>query len=65
MKNFIRDLGVVPAIKDPMEIFCDNNSVFDLSQEPGDHNISGHINIKYQFIRHQVEGGLLVVKRVS
>ena len=26
MKNFIGYLGVVPAIKEPMEIFCDSNS---------------------------------------
>ncbi|GJY52151.1 retrotransposon protein, putative, ty1-copia subclass [Tanacetum coccineum] len=24
MKNFIRDLGVVPIVQDPIEIFCDN-----------------------------------------
>ena len=24
LKNFIRDLGVVPSIKEPMEIFYDN-----------------------------------------
>ena len=24
LKNFIGDLGVVPAIKEPMVIFCDN-----------------------------------------
>ena len=50
IKNFIGDLGVVSAIKKPMEIFCDNEGVVALA--------------KYHFIRHQVEG-LLVMKGVS
>nr|GEU50169.1 hypothetical protein [Tanacetum cinerariifolium] len=34
MKNFIRDLGVVPTVQDPIEIFCDNKSVVTLTKEP-------------------------------
>ena len=65
LKNFIGDLGVVPAIKEPMEIFCDNEGVVALTKELRDHGRSRHINRKYHFIRHRVEKGLLVVNRVS
>ncbi|GJY59585.1 hypothetical protein Tco_0459477 [Tanacetum coccineum] len=37
MKNFIGDLGVVPTVQDPIEIFCDNKSVVALIKEPKDH----------------------------
>jgi len=65
LKNFIGDLGVVPAIKEPMEIFCDNEGVVSLTKEPRDHGRSRHIDRKYHFIRHCVEKGQLMVKRIS
>ena len=65
LKNFIGDLGVVLVIKEPMEIFCDNEGAVALTKEPRDHGRSQHIDRKYHFIRHRVEEGLLVVKRVS
>ncbi|CAH1444382.1 unnamed protein product [Lactuca virosa] len=65
LKNFIGDLGVVPAIKEPIEIFCDIESAVALAKEPRDHGRSRHIDRKYHFIRHRIEEGLLVAKRVS
>ena len=65
LKNFIGDLGVVSAIKEPMEIFCDNEGAVSLTKEPRDHGRSRHIDRKYHFIRHRVEEGQLVVKRIS
>ena len=55
LKNLIGDLGVVPAIKEPMEIFCDNEGAVALTKEPRDHGSSRHIDKKYHFIRHRVE----------
>ena len=34
MKKFIGDLGVVPSIKDPIEIYYDNEGVVILDKEP-------------------------------
>ena len=48
-----------------MEIFCDNEGAVALNKEPRDHGRSRHIDRKYNFIRHRVKEGLLVVKRVS
>ncbi|GJV26327.1 hypothetical protein Tco_1379022 [Tanacetum coccineum] len=50
MKNFIGDLGVVPIVQDPIEIFCDNKSAVALTKEPKDHGKSKHINRKYHFV---------------
>ncbi|GJT01390.1 hypothetical protein Tco_0822559 [Tanacetum coccineum] len=50
MKNFIGDLGVVPTVQDPIEIFYDNESAVSLTKEPKDHRKSKHIERKYHFV---------------
>ncbi|GJU49865.1 hypothetical protein Tco_1219420 [Tanacetum coccineum] len=60
MKNFIGDLGFVPIIQDPIEIFCDNESVVALIKEPRDHGKSKHIKRKYHFVRNKVKGHVIV-----
>ncbi|GKB98261.1 hypothetical protein Tco_0984398 [Tanacetum coccineum] len=57
MMNFIRDLGVVPIVQDPIEIFCDNESVVALTKETKDQGKSKHIERKYHFVRSKVEEG--------
>nr|GEU89722.1 hypothetical protein [Tanacetum cinerariifolium] len=42
MTNFIGDLGVIPIVQDPIEIFCDNESAVALTKEPKDHGKSKH-----------------------
>nr|GEZ62449.1 retrovirus-related Pol polyprotein from transposon TNT 1-94 [Tanacetum cinerariifolium]GEZ62737.1 retrovirus-related Pol polyprotein from transposon TNT 1-94 [Tanacetum cinerariifolium] len=64
MKNFIIDLGVVPTIQDPIEIFYDNESVVALTKEPKDNRKSKHIERKYHFVRSKVEEGHVIVKHI-
>ena len=64
MKNFIGDLGVVPTVQDPIEIFCDNESAVALTKEPKDHGKSKHIERKYHFVRRKVEEGHVIVKDI-
>ncbi|GKB21995.1 hypothetical protein Tco_0855918 [Tanacetum coccineum] len=64
MKNFIGDLGVVPTVQDPIEIFCDNESAVALTKEPKDHGKSKHIERKYHFVRSKVEEGHVIVKDI-
>ncbi|GJU96514.1 retrotransposon protein, putative, ty1-copia subclass [Tanacetum coccineum] len=64
MKNFIRDLRVVPIVQDPIEIFYDNESVVALNKEPKDHEKSKHIERKYHFVRSKVEEGHVIVKHI-
>ena len=65
LKNFIDDLGVVPSIKDPLEIFCDNEGAVALTKEPKDHGNSRHILRKFHYVRHRFKDGDIVVSRVS
>nr|GEX69933.1 hypothetical protein [Tanacetum cinerariifolium] len=64
MKNFIRDLGVVPTVQDPIEILCDNESAVGLTKEPKDYGTSKHIERKYPFVRSKVEEGHVIVKHI-
>lgn len=36
LKNIIGDVGVVSRIKEPLQIFCDNEGVVTLTKEPKD-----------------------------
>ena len=64
MKYFLEDLGVVPSIQERIEIFCDNEGAVSLTKEPKDHGKSRHIDRKYHFVRHKVEEGKIIVKKV-
>ena len=65
LREFISDLGVVPSISEPVEIFCDNTGAVALTKEPKDHGKSKHIDRKYHFVRNKVEEGHVLVSRVS
>ncbi|GKE30901.1 retrotransposon protein, putative, ty1-copia subclass [Tanacetum coccineum] len=63
-KNFIVDLGVVPTVQDPIEIFYDNEIAVALTKEPKDHEKSKHIESKYHFVRSKLEEGHVIVKHI-
>lgn len=42
------------AKKDPVTIYVDNKSAISLAKNPVSHSRRKHINIKYHFIREQV-----------
>ncbi len=65
LRELISDLGVVPSISEPIEIFCDNTGAVALTKEPKDHGKSKHIDRKYHFVRNKVEEGHVLVSRVS
>ena len=57
--------SAIASIQEPIEIFCDNEGAVALTKEPKDHGKSRHIDRKYHFVRHKVEEGKIIVKRVS
>ncbi|KAI3708350.1 hypothetical protein L2E82_37518 [Cichorium intybus] len=44
MRKFIEDLGVVPSIRDPIEIFCDNLGAIAQAKEPRLYQKTKHIH---------------------
>ncbi|KAK8597033.1 hypothetical protein V6N13_001660 [Hibiscus sabdariffa] len=43
IKKFVTELGVVPSISDPIELYCDNNGTIAQAKEPRSHQRSKHI----------------------
>lgn len=64
MKKFISDLGVVPSIAKPIEIFCDNNGAIAQAKEPRSHQRTKHILRKFHYIREIVERGDVCISKV-
>src|SRR3954454_11984294 len=57
MKEFITELGVVPSVQKPMEIYCDNNGAIAQAKEPRSHQKNKHVQRKYHLIRQFVNDG--------
>ncbi|KAI3804628.1 hypothetical protein L1987_26325 [Smallanthus sonchifolius] len=64
MKKFISDLGVVPAIQEPLEIFCDNEGAIALAKEPRAHKRTRHIHRRFNYIRSEIERGEVRIRKV-
>ncbi|GKE38876.1 hypothetical protein Tco_1462281 [Tanacetum coccineum] len=63
MKKFIRDLDVVPSIKNHMKLYRDNVSAILLANEPLVPKGSRHIFQKFHYIHRVVErNGVEVIK---
>ena len=65
IRKFIGDLGVVPSISDPVEIFCDNESAVVLAQEPRSQKRTRHILRKYHYVRQVVADRDIVISRID
>ena len=65
LRKFITELGVVPTIVDPIELYCDNNGAIVLAKEPRSHQRTKHILRKYHLIREFIERGDVRICRVS
>ncbi|KAD7117932.1 hypothetical protein E3N88_05200 [Mikania micrantha] len=65
IKKFIADLDVVPSIRKPIEIFCDNTGAIAQAKEPRSHHKSRHILRKFHYIREIVERGDIIISKVD
>ena len=64
MKKFIKYLGVVPFIQDPLEIFCDNKGTIALAKEPRSHQRTRHIHRRFNYIQDEVGSGDICIRKV-
>ena len=65
LRNFLKDLAVVPAIEMPLTMFCDNSGAVANSKEPRSHKKEKHIERKYHLIRDIVQRGDVMVAKIS
>ncbi|KAL0288570.1 UNVERIFIED_CONTAM: Retrovirus-related Pol polyprotein from transposon TNT 1-94 [Sesamum radiatum] len=65
MKNYIKELGVVPSIAEPVVIFCDNNGAIAQAKESRSHHRSKHILRRYHLLGEMMSRGDCRMGRVS
>ena len=64
IRKFIIDLGVVPSIADPIDLYCDNNGAIAQAKEPRSHSRSKHILRRFHLIREINERGDIHICKV-
>ena len=64
IRKFIIELGVVPSIADPIELYCDNNGAIAQAKEPRSHQQTKHILRRFHLIREIIDGGDVKICRV-
>ena len=65
MKKFIEELGVVPSIANPVDLYCDNNGAIAQAKEPRSHQRSKHILRRFHLIREIIARGDIKICRVD
>ncbi|WMV59103.1 hypothetical protein MTR67_052488 [Solanum verrucosum] len=65
LRNFLKDLGVVPSIEAPITLYCDNSGAVANSKEPQSYKKSKHIERKYHLIRDITQRGDVRVLKIE
>ena len=66
MRKFMDQLGVVPVVKLPIPLYCDNSATISLVKEPTLHKRAKHILRKYHLIREiKTQGDINSLKSVQ
>ena len=65
IRKFASQLDVVPSIKSPIPLFCDNNGAIALAKEPRSHQKSKNIKRRYHIIRELIGKGDVIVQKVA
>ena len=65
IRNFIQELNVVPSMKNPITVFCDNTGAVAQAREPRSHQRTKHIMRKYHLIRDIIKRGDVRIERVT
>nr|GEW21587.1 hypothetical protein [Tanacetum cinerariifolium] len=62
--KFVGDLGVMPSINKPINMYCDNSAAIIFANEPGIMKGARHFLQRYHYIREQVETGEIKLIKV-
>ena len=55
LRNFSRDLEVIPNLEQPMVVYCENSGAVTNSKEPRSHQRGKHIERMFHLIKDIVE----------
>nr|GEY61851.1 hypothetical protein [Tanacetum cinerariifolium] len=64
IRKFVGDLGVMPSINKPINMYCDNSDTIIFANEPGIMKSARHFLQRYHYIREQVETGEIKLIKV-
>ncbi|GJT58050.1 retrotransposon protein, putative, ty1-copia subclass [Tanacetum coccineum] len=62
--EFVGDLGVMPSIKEPINMYCDNSAAIIFAKDSGIMKGARHFLRRYHFVREQVESGEIKILKV-
>ena len=65
LKEFISELGMVPSIANPMDLYYGNNGAIAQAKEPRSHQRSKHILRRYHLIREIIDRGDIKICKVD
>ncbi|GKA57579.1 succinate dehydrogenase [ubiquinone] flavoprotein subunit 1, mitochondrial [Tanacetum coccineum] len=64
IRKFVGDLGVMPSIKEPINMYYDNSAAIIISKDSGIMKGARHFLRRYHFVREQVESGEIKILKV-
>ncbi|XP_031392392.1 secreted RxLR effector protein 161-like [Punica granatum] len=65
IRKFVTELGIVPSISSPVELYYDNTGAIAQAKEPRSHQKSKHIERRYHIIREIIRRGDVAVQKVA
>ena len=65
LREFLKELEVVPNMREPIKLFCDNNGVVANAKEPRNHRKGKHIERKFHLVREIVSRGDISVEKIT
>ncbi|GJU91830.1 hypothetical protein Tco_1304253 [Tanacetum coccineum] len=57
IRKFILGLGIIPTIKEPIKMFCDNSAALLIANEPRVQKGTRHYHRRYHYVRECIELG--------
>ncbi|GJW74099.1 retrotransposon protein, putative, ty1-copia subclass [Tanacetum coccineum] len=64
IRKFVGDLGVMPSIKKPINMYCDNSAAIIFANDSGVMKGARHFLRRYHYVREQVESGEIKILKV-
>ena len=61
LKGLLDEIG---RTQEKVNVFCNNQSAIHLDTNPSYHSKTKHIDVRYHFVRHIIEGSKVVLKKV-
>eukprot|EP00253_Pinus_taeda_P002152 PITA_02152 len=61
LKGLLDEIG---RTREKVNVFCESQSAIHLATNPAYHNKTKHINVRYHFLRHVIDGKKVALKKV-